>query len=236
MITVTELSRNYASVWKRTFPFIRKLVRKSNLQKETFEDQIVSDVEASRRALVNELGFRLFEKAHELQINSIGNINESTIESISEKTCKYIAGLERSESIDKPNGVERNEAILIANRTWKFFNDYEKHSNLVISPEFTGCGMVSSCFGDVLSSDTLYEIKAGDREFRVSDLKQLLVYSTLNFANHDETIRYIALINPRLGNFVKLPINESVEMASGKDTVNAFYELINFFDNPDDFR
>ncbi len=236
MITVTELSRNYASVWKRTFPFLSRIVRKSNLQKESFKDQIISDVEPSRRALVNEFGFRLFAKMHELQISNIGNIDETTIENISEKTCKYIAGLERSKSIDKPNEVERKEAILIANRTWQFFNDYIKHSNLVVSPEFTGCGMVSSCFGDVLSGDTLYEIKAGDREFRVSDLKQLFVYTTLNFANHDETIKYIALINPRLGDFVKMGIKESVEIASGKAAADAFYEIINFFDNPDDFR
>ncbi len=235
MISVTELSRHYASLWKRTFPFINKLVRKLNLQKTTFFEKLESDIDASRRALVNEIGFRVFEKSVELEINSIDDIDESTVKTISEKSCQYISGLEKTDSIELPNSSENDEAIELAKRTKQFFNDYEKGSSLVVSPLFLGCGAVSSCFGDVLSGDTLYEIKAGEREFRVSDLKQLLLYCTLNFSNHNEDIQHIALVNPRLGIFVKLSLKESVELSSGKSVADAFYELINHFDNPDDF-
>lgn len=233
LITVTELSRNYASVWNRTFPFISKLVRKANLQTKTFDEHILSKTDSSRRALVNEIGFRMFEKARELKIDEL---NDSLIEGLTVLACKYIAGLEKVVSIAPPDGDEKKEAILIYLRTKKFFEEYEPHTDLIVSPMFTGCGVISPCFGDVLSSDTLYEIKAGEREFRVSDIKQLLVYSTLNFSQHKENIKYVALLNPRLGNFVKLSLKESVEIASGKAAADAFYELINFFDNPDDFR
>lgn len=233
LITVTELSRGYSSVWKRTFPFISKLVRKSNLQKETFEDHLTSKLDSSRRAIVNEIGFRIFEKSHKLGVE---NLEAEDIEIISVQACKYLAGLERVEHVAMPNKEELEESILIARRTRQYFSENEPRTELIISPEFNGCGMVTPCFGDVLSGDTLYEIKAGEREFRVSDLKQLLVYATLNFSEHDETIKYIALMNPRRGDFVKLGIKESVEIASGKAAADAFYELINFFDNPDDFR
>lgn len=234
LITVTELSRGYASVWKRTFPFISKLVRKTNLQKETFEDHLTSKVDSSRRAIVNEIGFRIFEKANELNVE---NLEAEDIRAISVHACEYIASLERDENFAMPSKEELRESILIARRTRRYFSENEPYSELIISPEFNGCGMVSPCFGDVLSGgDTLYEIKAGEREFRVSDLKQLLVYATLNFSEHDETIKYLALMNPRLGDFVKLGVKESVEIASGKSAADAFYELINFFDNPDDFR
>ena len=236
MISVTELSKNYASVWKKTFPFISKLVRKCNLQKESFEEHLVSDIAPSRRALVNEIAFRLFEKAIDLNLKNVEDIESQVLEEVSEKTRKYIAGLEKTQSLEVATKHEIAECFKIAKRTKQYFNDYDNTSKLVVSPFFSGCGIVSSCYGDVLSNDTLYEIKAGDRDFRVSDLKQLLVYSTLNFANHEENIKFIALVNPRLGIFVKLSIKESVELASGKSAADAFNELINFFDNPDDFR
>lgn len=233
LITVTELSRGYASVWKRTFPFISKLVRKSNLQKETFEDHLTSGVDSSRRAIVNEIAFRVFEKAYELDVETL---EAEDIKIISVRACKYIADLEKVDNVAMPNKEELKESILIAERTKQYFIVKESRSALTVSPRFNGCGMVSFCFGDVLSSDTLYEIKAGEREFRAVDLKQLLIYVTLNFSEHDQKIKYIALLNPRLGSYVKLGIKESVEIASGKAPADAFYELINFFDNPDDFR
>lgn len=233
LITVTELSRNYASVWNRTFPFISKLVRKANLQIETFDEHIVSKVDPSRRALINEIAFRMFEKSQELKVNQI---DESLIEALVVQACKYIAGLEKAGSVSPPDNNEKNEAVLICKRTKQFFEEHEPHAGLIVSPRFTGCGVISTCFGDVLTANTLYEIKAGEREFRVYDIKQLLAYSTLNYSEHNESIKYIALLNPRLGNYVKLNLKESVEISSGKAAADAFLELINFFDNPDDFR
>ena len=41
MITVNQFSRNYPSIWKKTFPFLNRLGKKCNLQKETFGDGFI---------------------------------------------------------------------------------------------------------------------------------------------------------------------------------------------------
>jgi len=233
LITVTEITRNYASMWNRTFPFISNLVRKTNLQSETFDDHILSKTVPARRALVNEIGFRMFEKVIELKRDEL---DETIIGTLTEQTCKYIAGLEQTDTVSLPDTNEKEESSQISLRLKQYFDRNEKNIEVLVSPVFTGCGVISSCVADVLAGDTLYEIKAGEREFRVSDIKQLIVYSTLNFSRHRENIKNIALLNPRLGKFVKFNLKESIEIASGKAAADAFYEFINYFDNPDDFR
>lgn len=236
MITATQLSRNYPSLWKRIFPFLSRLVRKCNLQKDSFDDQIISEIDPSRRALVNELGFRLFEEIISSSISDPNSINKDKLKDIIESTCAYISRLERVDENLELETDELPEAFNIARRTIRYFQLYEKNIKLDVSPLFSGCGIVSDCYGDVLVGDTLYEIKSGEREFRISDLKQLLVYSTLNFSMRNTNISNVAILNPRLGIFVKITIKEFLEVSSGKSTIDTFNELINFFDNPDDFR
>lgn len=220
-------------MWKRSFPFINRLVRKVNLQIQTFEEVIESKTDSSRRALINELGFRIFEAGYNLGQTELDNYY---LDNLSKEVCKYIARLERVQEIEQPSSNEQKESLLIAQRTKDYFKYYEPNQKLILSPAFSGCGAISSCFGDVLTNDSLYEIKSGEREFRSSDIKQLLVYTTLNFSKHNNSIKNIALLNPRLGKAVSLDLKDSIEIASGKCATDAFYELINFFDNPEDFR
>lgn len=236
MITATQLSRNYPSLWKRIFPFLSRLVRKFNLQKNSFDDQMLSIIDSSRRALVNEIGFKIFEELVSSTISDPDSINKKKLRDIIESTCEYISILERVDEKLELDTDELPEAFNIARRTLRYFNLYEKGSILDVSPFFSGCGIVSDCYGDVLVGDTLYEIKSGEREFRISDLKQLLIYITLNFSMRNTNISNVAILNPRLGIFVKITIKEFLELSSGKSTIDTFNELINFFDNTDDFR
>lgn len=237
MITVTQLSRNYPSIWKKTFPFLNRLVRKCNLQKETFDDCVYSKSEPSRRALINETGFQLYKKMVEGQINKIGGLTFEDVSKVTESAFFYIKNLEFDPEDLSPLGeAEVEDSKLIAEKLFNYFFYYEKGEAITISPHFSGCGFVSDCYGDVLVGTTLYEVKSGERDFRISDLKQILIYLTLNYSSHKNIINQVGLVNPRLGNYIVLPVKDAIELASGQSTVDCFNELINFFDSPDDFR
>ncbi|TLX47219.1 hypothetical protein C1E24_10480 [Pseudoalteromonas phenolica] len=237
MITVTQLSRNYPSTWRKTFPFLNRLVKKCNLQKETFDDGIFSTSEPTRRALINETGFYLYKKMMESQINKTNDLTQEVITEVANTAFSYIKNLDfNPEQLAPLSEEEINESKLIAGNLFHYFFYYEKGKSITISPHFSGCGLVSDCYGDILAGTTLYEVKSGERDFRIADLKQILIYLTLNYSLHQNSINQIGLINPRLGNYIVLSVKDAIELASGQSTVDCFNELINFFDSPDDFR
>lgn len=238
MMTATQLSRNYPSTWKKTFPFLSRLVRKCNLQKETFDDGIQSSKSApKRRALINETGFYLYKEMNKKKYVKLEQFTDNEVKLICINALSYIKNLDFNPAELLPlDDSELNEAKEIASNLYHYFYYYEKGKSVHLSPKFNGCGFVSDCYGDVLAGDTLYEIKSGERDFRISDLKQVLVYLTLNYSFHEQSITYFGLINPRLGNYVVVPVHEAIELASDQSTADCFNELINFFDSPDDFR
>jgi hypothetical protein len=237
MMTATQLSRNYPSIWKKTFPFLSRLVRKCNLQKETFDDGVQSKSDPKRRALINETGFYLYKEMDKKQSVTLDEFSECELEVICSNALNYIKNLDfNSETLSPLAKPELNEAKEIALNLYDYFFNFEKGKTVHLSPKFNGCGFVSDCYGDVLVGDTLYEIKSGERNFRISDFKQVLVYLTLNYSLHERTISYVGLLNPRLGNYVVVSVHEAIGLASGQSTADCFNEMINFFDSPDDFR
>ncbi|ORF36569.1 hypothetical protein [Snodgrassella alvi] len=237
MITVTQLSRNYHSIWKKTFPFLNILVKKCNLQKETFGNGINSKSDPKHRALINETGFYLYKRMIDNQVNKVSDLSQKEISNACNSVFAYIKTLdfnpEKLVPLDKSEVVE---SCRIAENLHHYFFYYEKGNLIQTSPHFPGCGLVSDCFGDVLAGTTLYEVKSGDRDFKIADLKQLFIYLTLSYSLHQNYISHIGLINPRLGNYIVIPVKNAIELASGRPTIDCFNELIDFFDSPDDFR
>lgn len=237
MITVTQLSRNYPSIWKKIFPFLSRLVKKCNLQKEIFEGEMILNSNPKRRALINETGFCFYKKMIEIRVNKAKFLSGEDISSICKNVFVYIKKLDcNSTELEQLNNEEILEASKIADNIYFYFNYYELDKTIELSPDFFGCGLIANCAGDIIVGETLYEIKAGERDFRISDIKQLLIYLTLNYSSHHRNISCLGLLNPRLNNFIVLPVKDAIEIASGQSTLDCFNELIDFFDSPDDFR
>lgn len=237
MITVNQFSRNYPSIWKKTFPFLNRLVKKCNLQKETFGDGINSKSNPKQRALINETGFYLYKLMIDNQVNKVSDLSQKEILNACNSVFAYIKTLDfNPEKLVPLDNNEVAESSLIAENLYQYFFYYEKGNVIQTSPHFPGCGMVSDCFGDVLAGTTLYEIKSGERDFKIADLKQIFIYLSLSYSLHQNYISHIGLLNPRLENYIVISVKEAVELASGQSTVDCFSELIDFFDSPDDFR
>ena len=84
------------------------------------------------------------------------------------------------------------------------------------------------CKADVLFGETLYDIKAGDRDFRLVDVRQLITYCALNHAVSNYTINKVGVVNPRLGVFFNVGVDELVEGMTGTSAVELFEEITTF--------
>jgi hypothetical protein len=118
----------------------------------------------------------------------------------------------------------RKEAGSLALRLLHFFPGVLP---TILRPQFSGCGLLSACEGDVLDGSCLYEVKAGGRGFRVVDLRQLLTYAALSYAAGTLTFADIGLINPRTGVSWRRSIDEVCHSISGLrqgDTLSALVE------------
>ena len=102
-------------------------------------------------------------------------------------------------------------------------------SQLVLRPKFLGCGVMSSVEGDLIADGCLFEIKAGDRSFRLVDLRQLLVYSALAYGGNALTFDRIGLFNPRTGLLWTRELDEVCKAISGLRSTDVFNLLLSHF-------
>ncbi len=230
MISEKEFVNHYTFYWNKIFPFSSRLVRKLNLQKEHFTEPYISDNSPESRSIINETSFRLFEKSVNEKI-APNKFSEIEVKQIAKKATMYIAELSKNSkySICFLNNSELNEAVKIAKRTVDYIG-----YNIQVSPEFQGCSIINNCYGDIKSDNCIYEIKAGDRDFRVIDIRQLLVYSLLNYSSNKK-FENIGLLNPRRGCSVEISLKEAIEMASGRGVSEVFNEILEFIDTSEIF-
>jgi hypothetical protein len=124
--------------------------------------------------------------------------------------------------------VQLAEAKTLCGRLEMFFADKERRSALVVNPLIRGCGFLNSCYADVVAKDTLYEVKAGQRLFRITDLRQALTYCALNSASGQFPLTQICLLNPRLGVYVRGSIEIISREACGMSSNDLFGAIIQF--------
>lgn len=236
MISEKRLASSFTSFWRELLPTGNAFVRTLNLNKERFCKPLDSNFAAARRALINEIGFLLFKASASGEI-SIKDINRSkeNLDEICGKAWGYVRRLRgyRTSDFAMPDEAERTEAIEIAQKLQLFFRQHEPDEPITPSPEFSGCGIVDNCAGDILAGKTLYEVKAGERTFRLVDIKQVLVYLALNQSISRYEIHNIGLLNPRMGVFFKIEAEEFAHRISGKSSVELLSDIIVFVSSGD---
>lgn len=198
MISETSFSRGYSSFWLEHTPWLSDFV--SSINQGIVERVFIplGDIDDPKfRSANNVIAFTLFKNKYSYGIN---NINDSFEEA--EMVLKYYPrnGLDKYQL----NKVNKSAINKLCDRLLKF---YSKKS-LVFNPKFAGCGILENCEGDVHFDNTLVEVKAGDRGFSPIDVRQLIVYSALNWlSSKPYSILEIELFNPRQGLFW----NENIE-------------------------
>jgi hypothetical protein len=175
---------------------------------------------------VNELGFELFS----VQVQSKSPITGPEGAFLAQAVRERISNLELHDNHghpppSPPNYHEWREAEKLRSRLHRFF---EEAGDMIVGPFFRGCGILNSCQGDVLSEETLFEVKAGDRPFRITDIRQLLIYAALNFESREHQINRLGLFNPRLGTYVTGDVEQFSLQLCGMSSSELFGIIVAF--------
>ena len=123
------------------------------------------------------------------------------------------------------------ESIALAVRMEDFFASRPKQRPLVIQPQFKGCGILDSCYGDILAGPCLYESKMVDRNLRSSDLRQLLIYCALNYKSHQYGIEHVAILNVRRATVYEFSMDSLARRVARTSAPEIFHHIIDFLSN-----
>jgi len=214
VISEHQLAQNYPSLWAQVTPLSDGYwVMQNRLTERVFTPPLKPTAPTSFRAVINEVAYRAFLEFHRLQLFKDDRAAiQSLIRSLTGQVVDYVNRLSAAKTHLKADDF-----------------DSSCNDSVVLSPEFQGCGVVSACFGDVISDGCLFEIKAGDRGFRITDLRQLLIYSALAHSSKQLTFQSIALLNPRTGQFWKKTLDQVSLSIAGQSFIDTLDELVKRF-------
>ena len=152
------------------------------------------------------MSFEVFSLSKE-KSSSVSQIVDHELDRIVSQVTTYIAGLREKAPVFSTD-LTPEEIQEIRELAKKLSNFCKNKNPIIISPDFAGCGRLNSCRGDIIAEKTLYEVKSGGRAFRSIDLRQLILYLTLNKLSNKHEIENLALYNPREGFHFEMPYNE----------------------------
>lgn len=189
MISETNFSRSYSSFWIEHFPWLNSFCQSMNKTMiQRVHPPIGINEDPKFRSINNIIAF----------IHYCNKINFSTIKI--EKSVKealiYAKRFPRNHVADYT--FNKFNKIIVKKQVENLQKQYKEPD--ILSPFFPGCGIIDSCYGDIIYNGTLVEVKAGERNFQPSDLKQIITYLALNWImDNPYIIKNICLYNPRMG-------------------------------------
>lgn len=189
------------------------------------------DTTPSRRGFINEIAFERFSDSI-ISITDHSPLAGREAECIS-RARQSISHLERAEDLSDPTQEEMNDASEQLRRLTLFFQMTARGRVVEAKPQFPGCGIIDNCKGDIYVHGELFEIKAGDRNVRSVDVRQLLIYSALNYSGPRRQIDRIGLFNPRVGTHFSIDLDEICVEISGRPKQELFSEMIQVFSSGD---
>jgi len=193
-------------------PTCEVFVRKLNLSLyEPIYSPLKTATAPERRGFINEIAFRAFGRAlstsvraqavlsNKIELEALVSQARSRLSNFVEARPTLAAEISSEELTDILEQTRGLEIMIVTSA---------KKSPIEFEPHFPGCGFLSDANGDILVDSCLYEVKAGDRTYRSTDLRQLFVYLSLNFASKRFEISRVGLVNPRQGTRFEASIDE----------------------------
>jgi len=229
VISERVFAQQFTAFWQRTTPSAGQFTRYVNSQKTIFQCPLRARARPERRGFVNEVGFRLFMDA--IEKGSVrGDEYRRRAEKRATEVTHFLSGLPGGNGppVAEWDEQELYEAAMIANRLCLYFGGQPAEGELILQPRFPGCGIIDECNGDVILGRTLYEVKAGARDFRQTDVRQVLIYAALNDASHAYDLSHIGLLNPREGVVFREEIERVAQAVSGGSAASLFTDIVEF--------
>jgi hypothetical protein len=233
-----QFAVSHAAFWHSLMPMAEEYLRTRNRMLTHYAPAIQSLLPAETRGIINELGYRLYVGSLELRV-SVTELPEAFRLLCFEGAVGYVHSLGEFETTVPVPPLQESiqEATHLGSNIARFFTHAMvrtrfKIQTVGVAPSFPGCGWLNSSVGDFLSSKLLIEVKAGDRNFRGIDLRQVLIYCALNFASKTYDIAHICLLNPRLGVFLGEPLERLCQEISGRAASEILEDIVQFVSEP----
>jgi hypothetical protein len=229
MISERQIAEKFTTIWKQHFPLLTpqfmRVFNESRVQMAN--ESVLQKSENVRYDIVSELAFNItalsFEK--ELPVDQVLN-DKDTLKKLTLETARAIW---KSGNYSGADLVLRSEEIvecqLICDNTVEFVN-LQKNDEVTFKPVVKGYGFLTSLVADLTIDDTLYEVKTVNRNFRSSDLKQLLIYLALQQVTGTQSWKFGGLYNPRTGTYCKFNVKGLVYNLSGGKSPNEVFESL----------
>lgn len=238
MISEKIFASEFSGFWAEALPFLTpRAIAELNLSATTMSDgrrewmkPLAGSGDNSNNDIIAETAFGLFAAAHTegKAVMELLRAEPTLIQRI-EKGAKTRVGALRREGYSRPRRVQlnTNEAVDLATRLETYFREYESES-IIIQPRFKGCGILDSCYGDILAGKTLCEVKMVDRNLRSADIRQVLTYGALNYRSLQYAIDNVTILNPRRGLEFSFNIEDLVKRVSGTTASEFFHRVTTF--------
>lgn len=233
MISEKYFINNYPSLWNSFLPIARIFQRNINKQLENSKGirKSMLDIDGKRRSYISYVSFTVLKEYLTKNRTILNEEENREIEHICKEKFKVYL-FEDKNINDKLLDSEWDIINTLATNMYNFFIDeYDDVNSIIINPGFSGCGIIDNCYGDIYMGKCLYEAKAVNRNFRIVDFRQLLIYSCLNYVSKQYDIEEVCLYNPLSCKYFKLDLNEFCLSVSGKTYDQLFNEIINFITN-----
>jgi hypothetical protein len=229
MISEKDFAEKYTSFWQVAVPTSERLIREANrLGYGRFAPPLKSTSRPEMHAVIAEIAFGILRASYSpLRIKPI---SPDQLANIVEAAYESVIRVAQASPLQIPalTAKEITEAQSLAKRMETFFFEKELAIQLIFDPQFSGCGVIDDCYGDLIAGNTLYEVKTGDRPYRSVDLRQVLVYAALNYASGMYPISHIALLNPRLGTYLRFELDTLSDQLAGKASAELFGDIVHF--------
>ncbi|GAA5097260.1 hypothetical protein GCM10023210_32090 [Chryseobacterium ginsengisoli] len=232
MISERDLAEKFTDVWKQHFPLLTSSYMKlfNEAKPKIINQEIITNhSEDIRYDLVSQLAFNIVEKVSLKKSDYDDVWKEKNLKPIIEQTAFEI--WRKSLSYKEINflQVEEKDCQNICNNIFEFLNKKTVVSSS-FKPRFSGYGIISDLIGDLQIDGILYEIKTVQRNFRSSDIKQLIIYLALSHVRGDVIWEYAGLYNPRKGTYCVFNVEKLIyDISAGKSISESFKSLLDSF-------
>lgn len=204
MISEITFSKRFTSFWNEVLPNANNYIRLINAgQVQATHKPLNPAPRKHNVAIINVLAFEVYRnlvnrRTESQALSSPAFFRSRLFASALKSAKKYVDRFGSHQSYKLPFSPAEEQQLKEIVRI--LIERYGSSRSPVVDPQFDGCGFVDHCFGDILIGRRLIEVKSGERSFSVSDLRQLLVYCTLNhYSKKPFNIDSIEIFNPRMG-------------------------------------
>ena len=223
MISIKKFVNDYNTFWNSLAPMIHQyIVQLNKVHKDSYGFPVTAR-DNGDRGLLNETAFlmnRYFFQGYD-------DIDKLFNKAFDEALLK----IERLEGGNVDKNINRDETIDIFRSLNNFILEEQAYyitDNVTFSPAFKGCGFLTFCEGDFIIKNSLYEVKAGDRNFKGTDIRQILTYVCLNYISTGRLFEEVVLVNPRRSVFFKASTEDLSYSISGL-TIRDFIQRVQEF-------